>query len=333
MGTAARIVVQLTGFPFVEGTASVFRLSADGSYTAVATGLKTLVDVEVAADGSLLVCSAGDFDPATGQPAPGTGSVIRVRQDGSYDTFIGGLWLPTGVEVIGDDAVRLSVRARDRHPLPRDRPPALPRRSEPRRRGGRRRQGPVARLLGLLPLNATARAIDVADRPAGLDPLDRGPCRFRTDPVRDGAVSRLRAPARDRGRPSSCSPSRCGCDSRDGARGARSGARSADHRRGRVPRRGRPGSPAPRDVPASQLARSSCFTTNPRLVLSRTASGLHQASGASWRRPGPVIRRPAVDVDREHVGLSPSRRSPARPARRRRDGRHRRRRAGRDSSP
>ena len=102
-GDGGAYVVQLTGFPFVDGTASVFRLSADGNYTTVATGLKTLVDIEVAADGSLLVCSAGDFDPATGQPTPGTGSVIRVRQDGSFDTFIGGLWLPTGVEVIGDD--------------------------------------------------------------------------------------------------------------------------------------------------------------------------------------------------------------------------------------
>ena len=102
-GDGGAYLVQLTGFPFVDGAASIFRLSADGTYTTVATGLKTLVDIDVAADGSLLVCSAGDFDPATGQPTPGTGSVIRVRQDGSFDTFIGGLWLPTGVEVIGDD--------------------------------------------------------------------------------------------------------------------------------------------------------------------------------------------------------------------------------------
>ena len=37
------------------------------------------------------------------QPAPGTGSVIRVRADGSFDTFIADLWLPTGVEVVEDD--------------------------------------------------------------------------------------------------------------------------------------------------------------------------------------------------------------------------------------
>ena len=102
-GDGGAFVVQLTGFPFVDAMANVFQVAADGSYTSIASGLKTLVDIEVAADGSLLVCSAGDFDPATGQPAPGTGSVIRVLRDGSFDTFIGGLWLPTGVEVVGDD--------------------------------------------------------------------------------------------------------------------------------------------------------------------------------------------------------------------------------------
>jgi sugar lactone lactonase YvrE len=33
----------------------------------------------------------------------GAGSVMRVRQDGSTTTLIGGLWIPSGLEVIGDD--------------------------------------------------------------------------------------------------------------------------------------------------------------------------------------------------------------------------------------
>lgn len=102
-GRGGAYVVQLTGFPFVDAMANIFQVASDGSHTIVASGLKTLVDVTVAADGSLLVCSAGNFDPASGQPAPGTGSVIRVRQDGSFDTLVGGLWLPTGVEIVGDD--------------------------------------------------------------------------------------------------------------------------------------------------------------------------------------------------------------------------------------
>ena len=102
-GEGGAYVVQLTGFPFVDGTASIFRLFADGSYSPVASGLQTLLDVAVASDGSLLVSSGGDFDPDTGLPAMGAGSVIRVRQDGSTNTLIDGLWIPSGLEVIGDD--------------------------------------------------------------------------------------------------------------------------------------------------------------------------------------------------------------------------------------
>jgi len=102
-GDGGAYVVQLTGEPFVDGMASIFRLSADGSYSPVASGLQTLLDVAVASDGSLLVSSGGDFDPDTGLPAMGAGSVIRVRQDGSTTTLIDGLWIPSGLEVIGDD--------------------------------------------------------------------------------------------------------------------------------------------------------------------------------------------------------------------------------------
>lgn len=102
-GEDGAFVVQLTGFPFVDAMANIFNISADGEVTTVATGLKTLSDIEVAADGSLLVCSLGDFVPADGIYAPGTGSVIRVRADGSFDTLIGGLFMPTAVEVVGDD--------------------------------------------------------------------------------------------------------------------------------------------------------------------------------------------------------------------------------------
>ena len=102
-GDGGAFVVQLTGYPFVASNAEIYRLSSDGSYTTVASGLSSLVDIEVAADGSLLVCSAGDFDLATGMPASGTGQVLRVLPDGSSSTFIGGLWLPTAVEIVGDD--------------------------------------------------------------------------------------------------------------------------------------------------------------------------------------------------------------------------------------
>ncbi len=102
-GRGGAYLAELTGFPFVDGSADIYRLAADGTLTTVASGLKTLVDLTLAEDGSLLVCSAGDFDPTTQQPTPGTGKVLRVRQDGSFETFIDGLWLPTGVEIVDED--------------------------------------------------------------------------------------------------------------------------------------------------------------------------------------------------------------------------------------
>ena len=102
-GTGGAYVVELTGFPFIAGNANVFQLAADGTLTTIATGLQTLLDVALASDGSLLVSSGGDFDPDTGLPAMGAGSVLRVRQDGSTSTLIGDLWIPSGLEVVGDD--------------------------------------------------------------------------------------------------------------------------------------------------------------------------------------------------------------------------------------
>ena len=102
-GTGGAYLVELTGFPFVAGNADVLQLSADGTLTTIATGLQTLLDVALASDGSLLVSSGGDFDPDSGLPAMGAGSVIRVRQDGSTSTLIDGLWIPCGLEILGDD--------------------------------------------------------------------------------------------------------------------------------------------------------------------------------------------------------------------------------------
>ena len=101
-GNGGAFVVVLTGYPFVAGGASIHRLDAAGNISEFATGLSTLIDVEVAADGSLIVSSAGEFNLA-GQPVPFTGSVSRVRADGSSETLIEDLFLPTGIEIVGED--------------------------------------------------------------------------------------------------------------------------------------------------------------------------------------------------------------------------------------
>ena len=102
-GKGGAIVVQLVGFPFVAGTASIFSVDAAGTLTTMYTGFDTLVDVEMAADGSLIVSSAGAFDPKFGNFVPGTGSILRVLGDGSTETLVDDLWCPSGLAIVGDD--------------------------------------------------------------------------------------------------------------------------------------------------------------------------------------------------------------------------------------
>lgn len=102
-GVGGAVLVQLSGFPFVPGNASVYRIAADGTVSTIVTGLSTLVDAAIAEDGSILVVSIGTFDPATGQPAPNTGVLHRVRQNGTSETILENLDVPTAVEVVGRD--------------------------------------------------------------------------------------------------------------------------------------------------------------------------------------------------------------------------------------
>lgn len=53
-GDGGAIIVQLVGFPFADGVASIFHVSAAGDLTTMFTGFQTLIDVQMAADGSLL---------------------------------------------------------------------------------------------------------------------------------------------------------------------------------------------------------------------------------------------------------------------------------------
>ena len=102
-GEGGAIVVQLVGFPFADGVASIFQVSASGDLTTMYTGFQTLIDVEMAADGSLLVTSAGSFDLKLGNFTPGDGKILRVAQDGTVSTVVEGLWCPSGLAVVGED--------------------------------------------------------------------------------------------------------------------------------------------------------------------------------------------------------------------------------------
>jgi hypothetical protein len=99
-------VGQLTGFPFVPGTASVFRIPpGGGAPQVVATGFSFITDLALGRDGSLYVV---EFSTQTllGPPAPG--AVIRVKPDGTRTELApGSLTTPTGI-VLGRHAAYVS---------------------------------------------------------------------------------------------------------------------------------------------------------------------------------------------------------------------------------
>ena len=102
----------MTGFPFWQGTASVFRIASDGSSTEVyASGFTAIVDLAVAGDLTLYV-----LEIATGQvppfppPSPGLGASRLVRQcpGGAREVLLDGLSFATGVALGPDGAVYLT---------------------------------------------------------------------------------------------------------------------------------------------------------------------------------------------------------------------------------
>lgn len=82
----------------------------------VASGAPLLVDVELGRDRTLFGLAQGDWlhDPSdpnnAGLPAsPGTGSLVKVNENGEFETIVGALNLPTSLEIIGNDAYIVSL--------------------------------------------------------------------------------------------------------------------------------------------------------------------------------------------------------------------------------
>jgi len=101
----AFVVVELTGVPFIPGNSRIWGLTNDGTASILVSGLTTLLDCTIdPTDNSLLVSSAGSYDFDAGIFSPGTGAIERVNLATGEVTMVrGGLWLPTGIEVIGGD--------------------------------------------------------------------------------------------------------------------------------------------------------------------------------------------------------------------------------------
>jgi DNA-binding beta-propeller fold protein YncE len=108
----ALYVSQLTGFPFWQGTASVWRVESDGSAAAVqAGGFTAIVDLAVSPAGDLYVLEiASGQAPPFPPPNPGLGNSRLVRQcgDGAPEVLLSDLFFATGVALGQDGAVYLT---------------------------------------------------------------------------------------------------------------------------------------------------------------------------------------------------------------------------------
>ena len=93
-------VSTLTGFPFTQGLARIYRVGESGATTVYEGGFTTITDFDFGPDGSLYVLQLTNetfpFPP---------GSVIRVAPDGTRSTVYNGLAFPTGLAVGPDGAV------------------------------------------------------------------------------------------------------------------------------------------------------------------------------------------------------------------------------------
>lgn len=81
----ALYVSELTGFPYPEGKARVFRIGADGKPEVYADGFTQIGDLEFDKDGNLLVLQYADRSQWKGNL---TGSLIQIAPDGTRTTLI-----------------------------------------------------------------------------------------------------------------------------------------------------------------------------------------------------------------------------------------------------
>lgn len=102
----AYYVAELTGFPFTQGAARIYRVVPGEAPTIHGTGFTNITDIAFGADGSLYVLEL-DSDGLAG-PAVG-GALVRLAPDGTRETIYDqGLVMPTGLAVGPDGAFYVS---------------------------------------------------------------------------------------------------------------------------------------------------------------------------------------------------------------------------------
>ena len=95
---------ELTGFPYPEGEARVFRVGEDGSPEVYAEGFTQIADIVFDEEGNLLVLQFADLaqwkESVDGSLAGLPGSIQQVAPDGTISTLIDeGIFSATGIEI------------------------------------------------------------------------------------------------------------------------------------------------------------------------------------------------------------------------------------------
>lgn len=102
----AYYVAELTGVPFTDGAARIYRVAPGSAPEIFRDGFKTIIDLAFGRDGSLYV-----LQHATGPVFfAGPGELIRVAPDGTRTIVVGGLNRPTSVLLGEDGAIYVANR-------------------------------------------------------------------------------------------------------------------------------------------------------------------------------------------------------------------------------
>lgn len=90
VGDTSFLVGTFTGFPFVEGSAKIYSVSAEGAIADFVTGLTMVIDLAVdPTDGNLVALQFASFGPMGFEP--NSAQLIKIMPDLSLDTLVSGL--------------------------------------------------------------------------------------------------------------------------------------------------------------------------------------------------------------------------------------------------
>jgi hypothetical protein len=104
-GRGSLYLGNLGTFPIVDGSETIWRISADGTLSTALKHVTTVLGLAFDRHDNLYILQN---TPGAPGPTPGAGSIVMVRPNGDRATIATGLTLPTGLTVGPDDALYVS---------------------------------------------------------------------------------------------------------------------------------------------------------------------------------------------------------------------------------